>query len=99
MPGTPASRHTCTASSTLGADPPRELRSVATLLTLTDRRVMRSFRFQALGQGSAELALHDVDDFLRPGVYLGLTAAFQHDAQKRFGPGVPDENPSLSVDL
>ena len=34
-PGAPASTHTCTASSTLGSSPPRELRIVAILLTLT----------------------------------------------------------------
>ncbi len=36
MPGTPASTHTLTASSTDGTVPPRELRTVATLLTLTE---------------------------------------------------------------
>ena len=36
MPGAPASTQTRTASSTLGTVPPRELRSVATLLTLTE---------------------------------------------------------------
>ncbi len=36
MPGAPAATHTRTASSTSGSLPPLELRSVATLLTLTD---------------------------------------------------------------
>ncbi len=40
MPGAPASRHTSTASVTLGITPPREFRSVATLLTLTESFVM-----------------------------------------------------------
>ena len=35
MPGAPASRQVSTASMTLGIVPPRELRSVAILLTLT----------------------------------------------------------------
>src|SRR6186997_2468681 len=37
IPGAPASRHVVTASVTLGTFPPRELRRVAILLTLTDR--------------------------------------------------------------
>ena len=41
MPGAPAARHVSTASITLGIAPPRELRSVATLLTLTDSEIMR----------------------------------------------------------
>ena len=40
MPGAPASTIVRTASRTLGTRPPRELRSVATLLTLTLRRTM-----------------------------------------------------------
>jgi hypothetical protein len=43
MPGTPAAMHTSTASTTLGVRPPRAFRSVATLLTLTDRRVIALF--------------------------------------------------------
>jgi hypothetical protein len=35
IPGDPAATHTRVASTTLGTLPPRELRSVATLLTLT----------------------------------------------------------------
>ena len=41
MPCAPARRQTSTASSTLGTRPPRALRSVATLLTFTDRRINR----------------------------------------------------------
>src|SRR5688572_23802405 len=36
MPGAPAAMHVETASRTSGSRPPLELRSVATLLTLTD---------------------------------------------------------------
>ena len=36
MPGAPAFTHTSTACSTDGTLPPRELRTVATLLTLTE---------------------------------------------------------------
>jgi hypothetical protein len=36
IPGAPASIHVRTASMTDGIDPPRELRTVAILLTLTD---------------------------------------------------------------
>src|SRR5689334_16899912 len=36
MPGAPAPRQTLTASMTDGTDPPRELRTVAILLTLTE---------------------------------------------------------------
>src|SRR6266576_1031685 len=49
MPGAPAATHAPTASMTLGVRPPRELRSVATLLTLTLRRIMEGFRLQASG--------------------------------------------------
>jgi hypothetical protein len=40
MPGAPAAMHASTASSTSGERPPREFRSVATLLTFTDNRIM-----------------------------------------------------------
>jgi hypothetical protein len=40
MPGAPAATQTSTASTTLGTLPPREFRSVATLFTLTDKRIM-----------------------------------------------------------
>ena len=54
MPGAPAATQTSTASSTLGFEPPRELRSVATLFTLTDRRIIArglgpGFRVQGSG--------------------------------------------------
>src|SRR5262245_53914993 len=42
MPGAPASTQALTASMTDGTLPPRELRIVATLLTLTDNRTIRA---------------------------------------------------------
>jgi len=39
IPPAPARTHACTASTTLGDVPPRELRTVATLLTFTLRRI------------------------------------------------------------
>ena len=76
MPGAPAATQTSTASSTLGSRPPRELRSVATLLTLTDSRIMTFKARSAIGSSTSALSgaamplskvlLDDVDDFLRP---------------------------------
>src|SRR5437773_6768584 len=43
IPGAPAATHTSTASRTLGAVPPREFRSVATLLTLMLSRTIEQF--------------------------------------------------------
>src|SRR5580765_4764806 len=40
MPGAPAPMHVSTASTTLGSRPPRELRKVAILLTLTESWIM-----------------------------------------------------------
>jgi hypothetical protein len=40
MPGAPAATHVSTARRTRGSEPPRELRSVATLFTLTERLIM-----------------------------------------------------------
>src|SRR5688572_22828793 len=41
MPGAPAAMHVDTAFNSSGSLPPRELRSVATLLTLTDSLIDR----------------------------------------------------------
>src|SRR5713101_8449130 len=98
IPGAPAATHTSTASSTLGTRPPREFRSVATLLTFTESRVIavpRS-RFAARRSNeerrtthherySPEMLLDDVDDFLRPDADLVLMPAFEHHAQERLG--------------
>src|SRR5690349_1519422 len=54
MPVAPASRQTRTASITDGTDPPRELRSVAILLTLTESLGMR--RISRIGK-SGNLAI------------------------------------------
>jgi hypothetical protein len=40
MPGAPAAMHAVTAARTEGIVPPRELRRVATLLTLTLREII-----------------------------------------------------------
>src|SRR3954464_7377813 len=69
MPGAPAARHTSTASSRSGSRPPREFRSVATLLTLTLRRAAISPQPSAL---SSEVFFHHVDDLLRPAADLVL---------------------------
>src|SRR5205809_860424 len=87
MPGAPAATHASTASRTLGTRPPRELRSVATLLTFTERRTI-----------SSEMFFHRIHDFLRPRSNLVLVLAFQHDAEQRLGSGVPHEQTALAVD-
>src|SRR4030095_4578162 len=67
IPGEPASRHTCTASVTDGTRPPRELRTVATLFTLTDSLITRVnsqlptlAHPQAVRLGGVELGVHTV---------------------------------------
>ena len=72
MPGAPASMHVRTASITDGMRPPRELRTVATLLTLTD----------SLGK----VFLHDAGDLVRPLLDLRVVFALEHDAEQRLGP-------------
>src|SRR3954451_2493178 len=93
MPGAPASTHTRTASSTLGTAPPRELRSVATLFTLTLNRAT-VVDLPDLSQ----MLLHHVDDLLRPAANLVLLLAFEHHAQQRLGARVADEQPPLARD-
>ncbi len=91
MPGAPAATHVSTASSTLGTAPPRELRSVATLLTLTD---------------SADHALHlrrafartRFGDLLGPRLDRRLILALDHDAQQRLGAGVAHEHAAAAVE-
>src|SRR5436853_318151 len=68
MPGTPAFTQTRTASITLGTFPPREFRSVATLLTLTESLIMN--RPDA---SSAQMHLQGLHDFC--GHCLYFTAA------------------------
>ena len=67
-----------TASRTLGMRPPRELRSVAILLTLT-----RGGPFRL---PSAQLLLDHVHDVLGPRAKVSFVLAFEHHAQQRFGP-------------
>src|SRR5690606_24181395 len=88
MPGAPASMVTRNASTTDGRRPPRELRSVATLLTLTDSRVMASGKVRADRQR----------DFLRPGLDLVVLLALDHDAQERLGPRIANEQAALAVE-
>ena len=81
--------------------PPREFRSVATLLTLTLSRTICGVRSAECGMRSgnqtleirnpqsamtsAKLLLHHVDDLLRPAADFILMPALQHHAQQRFG--------------
>jgi hypothetical protein len=97
MPGAPAATQTRTASHTDGIDPPRELRMVATLLTLTESLgPVGPWRLVALigGQVSdrgAEMLSGDVDDFLAPLANLAFVLPLEHHAQERLGAGVAHE--------
>src|SRR4051812_47265315 len=82
MPVAPASRQTRMASMTEGTVPPREFRSVAILLTLTERRA---------AMRSGQVLLDGVHDLARPGADVLLVLAFEHDAQQRLGPRVADQ--------
>src|SRR5438445_7785435 len=93
MPGAPASTHMRKAPSTLRTPPPRELRSVATLFTLTERRVIVVRRPML-----SEVFLHHIHDFLRPSANLVLPFAFEHHAQQRLGARVAHEEPALPGD-
>src|SRR5262245_14876523 len=111
MPGTPAARQTLTASMTLGTSPPRELRRVATLLTLTEslitvvrrsrfvvRRSRSSFRFVVPRTMLSEVFANDVRDLLRPRLNLFRTLAFDHHAKQRLGTGIAHEQPTLFIE-
>src|SRR3982751_2795268 len=89
MPGAPASMQARTASRTEGSEPPRELRRVATLLTLTERRITRS----------SETGPDRIGDLVGPAVNLLLVLAFDHDAQQRFGAGIADQQAALPGEL
>src|SRR4051812_13424495 len=98
MPAAPAARHTSTASSTRGEPPPREFRSVATLFTLTDRAgIFTGAGDAGLGTRLPKLLLHDVDNFLCPGLDLVLVLAFDHPPQQRLGARIADQNPPLAM--
>src|SRR4029079_1755213 len=91
IPGAPAATAISTARSTLGSSPPRELRSVAILLTLTEREIMTRQRQVSLPQRSPDR----VCDLFGPRLHGRLIASFDHDAQQRLGPGVTDEEATL----
>src|SRR5262245_57822297 len=89
MPGAPACRHVSTARVTLGSSPPRELRSVATLLTLTDRRIMN---------WSPDRPPDRHASFFRPRLHGRLILALDHDAEQRLGARVAHEQPASAVE-
>src|SRR4030095_8933637 len=94
MPGAPAFTQTLTASSTDGSTPPREFLSVATLLTLTESLINGS-RLRA--HGLRRQALTDrVGDPLRPRGDLALILSLDHDAKQRFGPGIANQETTVS---
>src|SRR3989442_714355 len=78
MPGAPAATHTSAASTTLGTHPPREFRSVATLLMLMERRTIQHFL------RSPKVFFDDVDNLLSPAANLVLVPPLEHHAQQRF---------------
>src|SRR5690606_31572927 len=87
----PAARHVSTARITEGSGAPRELRSVATLLTLTDSSTISC-------HPSGEMFADDGLDPSGPSVDDVLRGPFDHDAQQRLGPGIAHEHPPLSVE-
>src|SRR4051794_30104065 len=105
MPGAPVSTQTRTASMTDGITPPRELRSVATLLTLTDRFAMeiRMQNSECRIQNAefplrrrSDVHLDGVDDLLAPAADFLDVLALEHDAQQWLGPGVAHEQSSVA---
>src|SRR5438067_2888457 len=101
MPFTPASTQTATASITRGILPPREFRTVAILLTFTDRQIMNvinvasghlvidwSLNDQTTRRLGAQIRRHGVHDFLGPGANFVLVLSFQHDAQEWLRPRI-----------
>src|SRR2546423_6898313 len=102
IPGAPASTHIFTASSTEGTLPPRELRTVATLLTFTESFATYIVRHRApweSGVGSLhshhQVPLDGVRDLLGPRRDLALVLPLDHDAQQRFGSRVANQQPPL----
>src|SRR6185436_5727084 len=92
MLGAPASTHTLTASSTDGTVPPRELRTVATLLTLTESFVA----VLAILHVGDEVLFDRVGDLIRPRRNLALVLPFDHDAQQRLGARVANQQPPVA---
>src|SRR5688572_8276016 len=107
MPCAPARRHSYTASSTDGTRPPREFRSVATLLTFTDSLITSKPKFQSpnpnLGFAIWSLGFYvlfdGVHDFLAPLPDFPLVAPLQHHPKERLGSGIADQQPSVSRQL
>src|SRR5262245_17408001 len=97
MPGAPASTQTRTASQTDGTWPPREFRTVATLLTLTDRWIIGyGSSPEPSGSRRRRVFLDGIRDFIRPAVDLRSIAPLQHDAQQRLGARIADEQPTVT---
>src|SRR5690242_15593894 len=88
IPGAPAAMQTSTASRTFGSRPPRELRSVATLFTLTESFVL----------SLSKMFPYDIDDLLGPAADLVLLLSLEHHAQQRLGSGVADQQAALAGD-
>src|SRR5262245_17662645 len=100
MPGAPAARHTSTASRTLGTRPPREFRSVSTLLTFTERRTIQRCEGQQNARqpsGCSQLLSNDVDDVPGPAPDLRLVLPFYHHACERLGSRVPYQQSAFAL--
>ena len=90
IPGTPAATHTRTASITLGSVPPRELRSVATLLTLT-------LSLACANQRSSEMLLDGAGDLCSPVLDFLLVPSLEHDPHERLGPGISHQQAAVAA--
>src|SRR5262249_5925261 len=84
-----------TASSTRGTQPPRELRSVATLFTLTDRRTIGD---ALVLRGEPQFAPYDLGNLFSPLPDLSVVLPFDHHPQQRLGTRIPDEEAALTAD-
>ena len=84
-----------TASMTDGSAPPRELRSVAILLTLTESRGPESVGWVMKAPDHPRCCLTVSAISSRPALDLLLVLALDHDAQQRLGPRVADQQPPL----
>src|SRR4029078_3498809 len=88
MPGAPALMQTRIASVGEGSEPPRELRSGATLLMFTDTRRPAPSASLAPSPGPpllarlAETLFHGLGNLLRPALDLLLIASFDHHHQQ-----------------
>src|SRR5262245_38815209 len=89
IPGAPASTQIRTASSTLGVVPPRALRSVATLLTLTESLTIPR-DVQPDDERLGEMLLHRADNGAGHGIDFALVPSFDHHTQQGFGSRIAD---------